>query len=71
VIGVDPYYYWGDTYSLAVGNNGVYEMRLPPGGHVVYLREIAGNCSLTGTNGVYVNLTMGAITDLALNVTCN
>jgi len=71
LVGVDPDYYYGYSYTASIPFNGGTSIRLPPGAHTVTLDQVPLNCSVTSANNVTVNMVLGSTTNLAFAVTCH
>ena len=71
LVGVDPDYYYGYTYTAAIPSNGTVSMRIPAGDHIVTLDGVPLSCSVTSPNNVSVTLLPGGTTDLAFSVSCH
>ncbi len=57
--------------SQPVGVNGTTTLtNVAAGGHVVTLADVAGNCSVQGTNPRSVTVSSGATADLSFAITC-
>ena len=71
LVGVDPDYYYGYSYSATIAPNGGASTKLPPGSHTVTLDQVPANCTVTSQNNVTVNMILGVTTPLAFAVTCH
>jgi hypothetical protein len=71
LVGVDPDYYYGYSYTFAVPSTGTASIRLLPASHIVTLDNVPLNCTVTSPNNVTVTMTLGMTTNLAFTVTCH
>jgi len=70
VVGVDPDWWYGYTYSTGITPNGSVSFRVYPGRHEVWLDQLPGNCTVDGSNPIVANVPGGSTTELAFAVTC-